>query len=211
MKFEQYKNGAIITVHSGGPRGPKGDQGEVGPKGDTGIQGPQGIQGPKGEQGEVGPKGDKGDQGIQGIQGPKGDVSLAQLNEVDSKVTSLKEDCENLVLEVNKKADITQEPWITPTLLDGWVSSSDRTLQYMKDRFGFVHFRGAIRGGETGTQPFTLPVGYRPSTLSRYLLIATESVYGIIQITSDGFTVIHSPSTANSLYFNSVSYKAEEK
>lgn len=36
MKFEQCKSGAIITVHSGGPRGPKGDKGDKGEKGDTG-------------------------------------------------------------------------------------------------------------------------------------------------------------------------------
>lgn len=93
-----------------GIQGPQGIQGEKGDKGDTGEQGLQGIQGEKGDKGD---KGDRGEQGIQGIQGPKGDkgeqgiqgpkgeqgvkgdtgeVSLAQLNVVDSKVTSLNED-----------------------------------------------------------------------------------------------------------------------
>lgn len=91
MKFEQYKNGAIITVHSGGPRGLKGDQGEAGPKGDTGNQGPQGTQGPKGDKGDkgdkgvkgdTGAKGDKGEQGIQGVKGEKGDPGYYNLQAI---------------------------------------------------------------------------------------------------------------------------------
>ena len=36
MGLEQYKDRAIITIHSDGPRGPKGDKGDRGEKGDPG-------------------------------------------------------------------------------------------------------------------------------------------------------------------------------
>jgi microcystin-dependent protein len=52
-----------------GPRGIKGDQGEVGPEGPRGLKGDQGD---KGDAGPRGLKGDKGEQGIQGEQGPQG-------------------------------------------------------------------------------------------------------------------------------------------
>ena len=79
MKFEQYKDGASITVHSGGPRGPKGekgdpgesikgDKGDPGEKGDTGERGLQGIQGEKGERGLPGIPGEKGDTGYYNLQ-----------------------------------------------------------------------------------------------------------------------------------------------
>ncbi len=75
-----------------GPQGEQGIQGIQGPKGEQGIKGNTGERGLQGVQGLKGDKGDKGDQGVQGIQGDTGEVSLAQLNVVDSKVTSLEEE-----------------------------------------------------------------------------------------------------------------------
>lgn len=60
-----------------GPKGDKGDRGEVGPKGDkgdTGLQGKQGDKGDIGASGIKGSKGDKGDVGPQGLTGPRGDT-----------------------------------------------------------------------------------------------------------------------------------------
>ena len=56
-----------------------------------------------------------------------------------------------------EKANKAQEAWITPTLLNGATG----TLKFMKDQFGFVHFRGLITISATGNA-LTLPVGYRP-------------------------------------------------
>ena len=90
LKFEDLTDEQIEAIKSevAGPKGEKGDQGEVGPQGPQGEQGPagaQGIQGPAGEKGEkgeagpqgpageVGPQGPQGEQGIQGPVGEKGD------------------------------------------------------------------------------------------------------------------------------------------
>ena len=75
MKYEQYKNEAIITVHSAGPRGLKGEQGIPGIQGEKGDPGEQGIPGVPGEKGDPGDKGDPGEKGIPGesIKGDKGD------------------------------------------------------------------------------------------------------------------------------------------
>ena len=66
---------------------------------------------------------------------------------------------------MNGKANKKQEDWITPTLLNGWYAiRPNEPPQYMKDEFGFVHFRGAISKGATATSnvAFILPAEYRP-------------------------------------------------
>lgn len=63
-----------------GPKGDKGDTGERGLQGDIGLTGPQGIPGVDGVKGDTGAKGDKGDPGdtgaagSDGAKGDKGDV-----------------------------------------------------------------------------------------------------------------------------------------
>ncbi|MWV44578.1 hypothetical protein GRF59_13165 [Paenibacillus sp. HJL G12] len=67
-----------------------------------------------------------------------------------------------------KKAEKDAPGWITPTLLNGWVSynnSGYTTVRFFKDSLGFVHIDGLIKNGSilAGTTVFVLPVGYRPS------------------------------------------------
>ena len=59
----------------------------------------------------------------------------------------------------NEKANITQEAWISATLLNGWTG----TLRYYKDSLGSIRVVGLISGGVTtgGTVIFNLPSGYR--------------------------------------------------
>ena len=57
-----------------GPRGVKGESGQVGAKGDMGVTGPPGPRGIKGEPGRDGNKGDKGVAGSPGPRGVKGEA-----------------------------------------------------------------------------------------------------------------------------------------
>ena len=73
--------------------------------------------------------------------------------------------------QLNEKANIQQEEWITPTLLNGWYAiRQHEPPQYMKDSLGFVHFRGAIGKSTESTSniAFTLPVGYRPEVITSF-------------------------------------------
>jgi hypothetical protein len=69
---------------------------------------------------------------------------------------------------LNAKADKSQEEWITVTsFTNGWnnYDNSHVTLdiaRYMKDSLGFVHLKGFVVPGTSGTAMFTLPTGYRP-------------------------------------------------
>ena len=80
-------------------------------------------------------------------------------------------DHENRSAELDGKANKKQEDWITPTLLNGWYAIRPyEPPQYMKDEFGFVHFRGAISKGASATSnvAFNLPTGYRPNTQASF-------------------------------------------
>jgi hypothetical protein len=59
--------------------------------------------------------------------------------------------------ELSKKANITQEAWITPTL----TNATTTYLRYRKDTLGTVIIEGNLTVTTTGTN-FTLPTGYRP-------------------------------------------------
>lgn len=54
--------------------------------------------------------------------------------------------------------------WLTPTLINAWVNTGGgfETAGYLKDPLGFVHLKGVLQGGSSGTTMFVLPVGYRP-------------------------------------------------
>lgn len=60
--------------------------------------------------------------------------------------------------KVSKK----QEPWIEPSMINGWVNFSDdyNKFGFFKDEMGMVHLKGMIKSGDGVI--FTLPVGYRP-------------------------------------------------
>lgn len=53
--------------------------------------------------------------------------------------------------------------WIAPTLLNSWANTPGLVpAGFMKDSLGFVHLRGRLGGGTSGTMAFVLPAGYRP-------------------------------------------------
>lgn len=86
-----------------------------------------------------------------------------------------------------KKANKKQEDWIVPTLLNGLTSKWEALpVSYMKDDFGFVHFRGTLEGGwENNDIAFTLPLEYRPNNYS-YFVCGSGSVVHQVNITNRG-------------------------
>lgn len=89
---------------------------------------------------------------------------------------------------IDAKANKEQEPWIEPTLLNGW---SDDDTCYMKDEFGFVHLQGQPFGGIKGEVVFVLPVGYRPNRVARYLASTTaKGSVRYVEINTDGDVVL---------------------
>jgi len=111
---------------------------------------------------------------------------------------------------VDSKANATQEAWITPTLLNGWVNydeSGYATCQYMKDSFGIVHVKGMVKGGSQGTAIFNLPAGYRLSKIE-YFITSSNNALGILSTGSSGNVNANVANTAW-VSLRSVSFKAE--
>ena len=75
------------------------------------------------------------------------------------------------------KADKKQEEWITPTLLNGATG----TLQYRKNNFGRVEFKGDVIHVNAGNFPFlNLPNGYEMSSHGRIPVMSNDSISGSI-------------------------------
>lgn len=64
---------------------------------------------------------------------------------------------------IREKTNKTQEAWIVPTLLNGWIGAAGSSnIKYRKNNFGIVEIEGVLSGGTLNTIAFVLPVGYRP-------------------------------------------------
>ena len=77
-------------------------------------------------------------------------------------------------------------PWISPTLLNSWAQQTNYSIVgYIKDADNWVHIRGALVTGTAPSVLFTLPVGYRPTSILEF---ATQSVNGAcaIEIRTNG-------------------------
>lgn len=107
----------------------------------------------------------------------------------------------------DSKADIAQESWIAPTLLNSWVDFGGgyETAGYMIDTLGFVHLKGIVKSGTSVTAIFNLPLGYRPSErpiLSTY----SNDAFAAIDITTGGDVRLVTGSNA-SLSLSGISFR----
>ena len=66
----------------------------------------------------------------------------------------------HLMKGIREKANKKQEDWITPTLLNGATG----TVQYRKNEFNELVFKGDVKTVNAGLQAFIMPVGYRPTS-----------------------------------------------
>lgn len=75
--------------------------------------------------------------------------------------------------KITKNELEAQQSWIAPTLLNSWVNYGNpyTPVGYMKDAMGFVHIKGFVKSGASGSAVFNLPAGYRPAV--------NGSIYGV--------------------------------
>jgi len=107
------------------------------------------------------------------------------------------------------KATVIQPGWIVPTLVNSWVnySTTNSTVAYMKDTLGFVHLKGVVKSGTSGTV-FTLPVGYRP-LLPLTVSWTTDIGSGAGNVMNTGVISI-SNFSVSLLSFDGMVFKAEQ-
>lgn len=84
----------------------------------------------------------------------------------------------------------TQEAWVEPTLLNGWVIQSPDNSHpaYMKDGLGFVHIKGYVANGTQDAVVFVLPIGYRPLRPESFISLSNNGTpaIGTVTITPNG-------------------------
>jgi hypothetical protein len=81
-----------------------------------------------------------------------------------------------------------QPPWNNVSYVNSWTTfnASFEDAQYMKDTLGFVHVRGIVKDGTSGTTVFTLPAGYRPLKEITAPAITIAGIVGFTYIFSNG-------------------------
>lgn len=113
----------------------------------------------------------------------------------------------DLLTLVNTKANITQEAWITPTLLNSWTGVAGQMPFYMIDQFGFVHVKGTVTGGTAFSAIMTFPNGYK--TLStRSFATSANNAFARVSA-SVGGSITHSLGSNVNVYLDCILYKAE--
>lgn len=117
----------------------------------------------------------------------------------DARVEELEQDVKNIV---------TQEAWITPTLLNGWLTSDGYTIGYYKDTLGIVRIKGKVKSGQVPSVIFSLPVGYRPKQNTYFAGIANDA-FSFIYVASSGSVIVQ---TGGNFYvdLSTISFRAEQ-
>ena len=130
------------------------------------------------------------------------DTSVTQAGQTIDEILELTADVQQIGVELNEKANKKQEDWITPTLLNG--ATAYRPIAYMKDQFGFVHFKGAFINPPLGVPLFNLPGVYLPPEQVFFPLVGASSV-GRGNVSSSVFQIDEGVSI---LGIGHISYKA---
>ena len=88
-----------------------------------------------------------------------------------------------------EKANKVQEAWITPTLTNGATG----TVQYRKDEFGNVEFRGELTG-TAGSALLSIPTGYKPTLTKRFNCSNLANIANVfVQVLPNGSLYIGYP------------------
>jgi hypothetical protein len=97
--------------------------------------------------------------------------------------------------------DIVAPTWTeVSSFQNSWVNygTGYTTAAYCKDQFNFVHLKGMIQSGTSGLAAFTLPAGYRPSSICSFLSCNSDS--GVLKkieifVNTDGTVVVYAAYT----------------
>ena len=137
-------------------------------------------------------------------------TDFAVLNDTKYPTTKAVDDSYATKTALALKANIAQEAWITPTLLNSWVveTSPAGIVGYMKDTLGFVHIKGRIENGTIGQNAFQLPIGYRPNQQLMFVGVDGLNQVSRIDIMTTGSVNI---ATGNNIRISldGITFKAE--
>jgi len=105
----------------------------------------------------------------------------------DSVMTDLTDGGNTTLHTHDSKANVAQEAWSTPTLVNSWVAVGAEPLRYRKDTLGIVNFELSISGGSSTVMTF--PLGYRPD-LSQYFVGSGGVAIALFLIAATGVLTV---------------------
>lgn len=96
-----------------------------------------------------------------------------------------------------------------PAFAAGWVNfgSPYSNAGYLKRPDGWVELVGVVKTGTVGSAAFTLPPGFRPTSL-KSLLTLSNGTTGRVDIAADGTVTPLSPSSNASVVLDGLHFKA---
>ena len=100
--------------------------------------------------------------------------------------------------------------WTVPTLLSPWqnLGSGFETAAYLKDPLGFVHLKGVITGGASGSTAFTLPAGFRSSAITAHGAGNTGLNNALVEVNPGGAVIVFI-STPSAVGLSGITFLAE--
>lgn len=119
-------------------------------------------------------------------------------------------DCMEINMDVEISGSIIDEEKNYPELQNGWVKYSDtyEAPFYYKDKSNVVHIGGMMKSGTVtdGTVLFTLPEGYRPNKVEKFVCMSNNSICSV-NIQRGGSVSIQGGNT-NWLSLSGIQFKA---
>lgn len=96
-----------------------------------------------------------------------------------------------------------------PGFLNSWVNGGApyRAAGYTKTEDGWIRLHGSVKNGSVGSAAFALSPGFRPTATSRHA-VASNAVFGIVDITSAGLVIPQSPSSNVIVSLDGIQFKA---
>lgn len=94
-----------------------------------------------------------------------------------------------------------------PSYQSGWSNFGAPlgAVGWTKDANGYVHLKGAMKGGTIGGVAFSMPAGFRPADDTRFPVVS-NNLFGVLTISSIG-TVTPSSGSNVSFVLDGISYK----
>ena len=107
---------------------------------------------------------------------------------------------------VSTKANIAQEGWTEPTLINGFTNGTNINAKYYVNSIGEVSLTGGVENGSVGAVIFVLPAGYSPSMTCKYYSAGNSNTASIIQVDTAG-NVLLVQRTGTLAYLNEVRFR----
>lgn len=103
-----------------------------------------------------------------------------------------------------------QQAWQSLALQNSWANfgAPYANAAYMKDSLGFVHLKGLVKSGASGSTIFTLPAGYRPSE-THYIPGLSNDAVSSMTIAADGTVKAFGGSVSAWTTLSQITFRAE--